>query len=297
MEKLTHCLICGAQLTGNIYLSAQNRFATDQTFIIEKCNNCTFLFTNPRPDAREIHEHYESEEYISHTDRKSSPHEFLYHYTRKLMLKKKVNLLKQYSKGSNEYLLDYGCGTGSFLQAAQKAGYVSTGYEPDKGARNMATQKGVYVESTKNKIFELCNDRFDVVTLWHVLEHLHEFPKILDDFYRIIKSKGLLVVAIPMANSADALYFKKQWAALDLPRHLYHFTPETITASCTKAGFKLIKRKGMPFDSFYISLLSQNERNAKIISIINAFAIGCMSNFKAIMNKNPWSSEIYIFSK
>lgn len=296
METLTHCLICRSKLTGKTHLVAKDYLYSGQTFVIEKCCTCNFLFTNPRPDANEIKKYYSSEEYISHTDRKKNIQEHLYHGVKRLMLYKKIRLINKYKKEKPIHLLDYGCGTGSFVIAAQKSGYISTGYEPDEQARSIAIQKGAHILSKKEDVFKENPQKYDVITLWHVLEHLHDFPQILHDFYTVLNKGGVMAVALPMANSTDALYYKKHWAALDPPRHLYHFTPETIMLACKKTGFKLLNRKGMTFDSYYISLLSEKHKESKT-AVINAVLIGGLSNIKAMMQQKPWSSEIFVFEK
>ncbi len=296
MEKLTHCLVCGSKLTGDEYLSAADHLYSGSLFSIEKCGTCSFMFTNPRPDPTEIHDYYASDEYVSHSDRRNNIREFLYHKTKKYMLGRKLKLLKKHINAESALLLDYGCGTGDFVIAAKKAGYESIGYEPLNVAREKAVAKGAKIIKDEKEIFKENTKKYHAITLWHVLEHLHDFPEILNKFYTIIHKRGVLVIALPMANSADALYYDKFWAALDLPRHLYHFVPETIKAASTKSGFEFIERKGMPFDSFYISLLSEKNKQSKTAPV-NAFLVGCMSNIKAKLQINPWSSEIFVFRK
>lgn len=254
------------------------------------------MLTNPRPNTAEIFDYYASEDYVSHSDRRNNIREFLYHKTKKYMLGRKIKLLKKHVNIESALVLDYGCGTGDFVIAAEKAGYKSIGYEPLHVARERAVIKGAKIITDKNNIFGKCPQKYHAITLWHVLEHLHDFPKILDKLYTTINNSGVLVIALPMANSTDALYYKKYWAAFDLPRHLYHFVPETIMAACEKSGFEFIERKGMPFDSFYISLLSEKYKQSKI-TLINAFYVGLLSNLKAVVQQKPWSSEIFVFRK
>lgn len=289
-------MICGSELQGNTYLRAQDKLYSGDTYKIEKCLSCGFLFTNPRPTEHEIIKFYHSEEYISHYDKPKSILDRIYRLIKRVMLKRKILLIRKYLETPGKKILDYGCGTGSFVIAAANAGFSSAGYERDDKARMISKQNGAEVLASKNQVFENNTNSFDVITLWHVLEHLHDFPQILKDFYRVLKPGGLIIIAVPIANSADSEHYKEHWAAWDLPRHLLHFTPGTLIKVCNEAGFNLVKRKGMPFDSFYVSLLSEKHKKSKA-GIFKAFLIGAYSNIKAIMRVSPWSSEIFIFNK
>lgn len=303
MEKLNQCPLClntlknSEQETRNrLYLEAVDTLVSQKTFKIEQCGSCGFLFTNPRPKKNEITKYYQSEAYISHTENNQTIKERIYFMVQKTMLRKKTALLKKYTKPQCRKLLDFGCGTGNFIDYAQQNGFESMGYEPEINARQKAETKGLNIIQDLELLFGNKTTTFDVITLWHVLEHLHNFPSVLDDFHTKINKGGLLVIAAPMALSADANYYKNHWAGWDLPRHLYHFTRESLVSCCTKAAYDLVVRKGMPFDSYYVSWLSEQQKKNRFAPL-NAFLIGSWSNMNAAIGKAPWSSEIFVFRK
>ncbi len=266
--------------------------------MVQKCRKCGFLMTNPRPNSQEISEFYTSDEYVSHTDRKKTLQEKLYHAVKRRMTRKKLHILHKYAKGRNISLLDHGCGTGDFVVAAEKAGFRAAGYEPDNNAARKAREKGIRLFEAIETLEGTSPGSFDAITLWHVLEHLHDFPAALNRFHRLLGPGGQMVVAVPMANSSDANQYKEDWAAWDVPRHLWHFTPESLNKAGSRAGFQLIGRHPMPFDSYYISLLSEKQRRKNApVAMILALANGTLSNIRAALKKNPWSSEIFVFRK
>ncbi len=303
MEELSTCPVCHKSLNNStkdgdntLFLEAVDTLVSKKRFQIEKCKSCGFLFTNPRPGKNEMAKYYRSDAYISHTERKQTIKERIYFWVQKTMVRRKTALLKKHTKARSPKLLDFGCGTGNFMYHAHKHGFKPEGYEPDASARKKAESKGLYIFSNLDKLFGNKTECYDVITLWHVLEHLHDFPSVLDDFHTKLKTKGLLVVAVPMAKSTDAVYYKHHWAGWDLPRHLYHFTSDTILRCCEFAGYELIERKGMPFDSYYVSWLSEQNKGSRMAPV-NAFLIGSWSNLKAVFGKTPWSSEIFVFRK
>ncbi len=213
------------------------------------------------------------------------------------MLISKLRLLNKHTNGAGKALLDFGCGTAEFVLTAQRQGYASIGFEPDKKAQKIARKKGAIVLTEKKELFNYnTSQSFDVITLWHVLEHLHDLQEMMKTFYNMLHPGAFLMLAVPMANSSDAAFYKQHWAALDVPRHLYHFTPESMEHLCHKNGFQIIQRKGLPFDSFYISLLSEKYRKSKTAPV-NAMLRGLNSNIKAWRKTNPWSSEIFVCKK
>lgn len=296
METLTNCLLCSTPLPVNPYITARDHLVSGKKFSIVRCDKCTFLLTNPRPYADEIAHFYQSEAYISHTDKSRSLHDFLYHKVKSFMLKKKTRLLKKHTSKRNAKIMDFGCGTGSFLQAAAKAGFQAEGFEPGEVANTIAKAKGLRILASPDELFVKQTKKYDLITLWHVLEHVHDFPGILHKFHTLLVEKGILIIAVPMSNSTDAKHYKEHWAALDVPRHLYHFTDTTLTKACQDAGFKLIRKHPMAFDSYYVSLLSEKHMGSRI-AFLKAFYHGSVSNIKALLNKAPWSSEIFVFEK
>tara|TARA_R110000868_G_scaffold90244_5_gene250691 strand:+ start:2113 stop:2958 length:846 start_codon:yes stop_codon:yes gene_type:complete len=250
-----------------------------------------FLETTPQPSSDKLHEYYKSEDYISHTDSKRNLFEKAYHLVRTISLKKKLRLINS-SVSKSKNLLDVGCGTGDFLQTAQQNNWQVSGIEPNEQARHIANKK------TNNSVFEIEallkfeSNSFDVITLWHVLEHLPNLEDHIRVFKKLLKPKGTLIIAIPNYKSYDAKHYKQFWAAYDVPRHLWHFNQASISKLVSKQSLKVKKVKPMWFDSFYVSMLSEKHKTGKM-NPIKGFWIGLRSNIKALSTKEA-SSLIYI---
>ncbi|HET6721915.1 MAG TPA: class I SAM-dependent methyltransferase, partial [Chitinophagaceae bacterium] len=193
-------------------------------------------------------------------------------------------------------LLDIGSGTGYFAAVMQKAGWQLTGLEPDEGARNVAMQRHSLKLLPGEELFNLPANKFDAITLWHVLEHVHDVKKYMATFKKILADNGKLFIAVPNYTSYDAMSYGPNWAGYDVPRHLYHFTPQTMQWLMKESALKITSIKPMWFDSFYVSLLSSKYKNGNP-NWIGAFWTGLMSNLKAMSDVKKCSSVIYIISK
>ncbi|MBW8050583.1 MAG: class I SAM-dependent methyltransferase [Cytophagales bacterium] len=291
-EKIEHCPICDHQQFTN-YILCEDFMASKESFAITTCNNCSFLFTNPRPDIDNIGKYYSSKEYISHTDRAINPMQLVYKIIRSYTLKGKLSLINSLTKKGN--LLDFGCGTGHFLNTCQQAGWNITGYEPDKKANSIAavlTGKSIY--QTINSIET--TQTYDVITLWHVLEHIHDLDTTMKFLFTKIAAHGSVIIAVPNHNSWDTKHYKEYWAGYDVPRHLYHFTPETMKKLVEKHGFKINKTIPMKFDAYYVSILSEKNKYGTY-NIFKSIINGFKSNKQAFINNNNYSSLLYILNK
>lgn len=242
--------------------------------------------TNPIP--KDLDKYYQSQDYISHTDNKRSLFEKAYHLVKQYTLSSKERRIASYvNKKGN--LLDIGAGTGDFLAYAKSQKWQVVGIEPNLQAKELARKKGVpFVEDTT----ELSNNSFDVITLWHVLEHIEDLEKQLLELRRIAKPNGLIIIAVPNFKSYDAAYYKEFWAAYDVPRHIWHFSKKSIQKLFSEKNMKLIATHPMYFDSFYVSMLSEKYKTGKI-NFIKAFYIGLISNCKATFSKE-YSSHVYV---
>lgn len=293
MMNINNCPVCNAT-NFRISLTCKDYTVSKEDFKIVTCESCSFKFTNPRPENEILGNYYKSEEYISHSNTKKGIISRLYHAVRNYTLKKKIQLVsKHVSRGT---ILDYGCGTGMFLKVCQDAGWKSFGMEPDEGARKIGSEMGLTVFSDKITLNEYTNSQsFDAITLWHVLEHVTDLDDTLNFFKTRISDKGVLIIAVPNHTSFDAQYYKEFWAAYDVPRHLYHFHPQTIEKLLARFDFKLTEMLPMMFDSFYVSMLSEKYKTGSI-KYPSAFINGLRSNLKA---KGPgeYSSVIYVFKK
>lgn len=263
-----------------------------ESFAIVQCANCSFLLTNPRPDAASIGRYYQSEDYVSHSDSNKGLINQLYQVARTFTVRQKVSLLNQQAPRRGR-LLDYGCGTGYFLAASQKAGWQVAGLEPDPGARNLAQQRtGQPISGGDLSQFEAAS--FDAITLWHVLEHIHDLTGTLRQLTRLLKPDGVLIVAVPNADSPDAQYYRERWAAYDVPRHLYHFTAKTISQLFRKHHLQLRHTLPMKLDAYYVSLLSEKYRAERNGGLLAAVRAGYKSNRQAAQNGGQYSSLIFV---
>src|SRR6218665_4037281 len=285
---ISTCPVCKTN-TFKKHLTCKDFTVSQENFELAKCQSCSFVFTNPRPDDSVLGNYYKSEDYISHSNTKKGLVSKLYHAVRSYTLGKKVDLISKYvSRGT---ILDHGCGTGMFLQECKKAGWKVLGMEPDAGARKIASEMQLKVVADKAEIMNEHPEHFDIITLWHVLEHVTDLDQTLQFFKEKLNPGGALIIAVPNHKSFDAEHYKEFWAAYDVPRHLYHFEPKTVEQLLSKFGFVLTETKPMKFDSFYVSLLSEKYKKGKS-NFVNAFWTGLKSNLVA-KNTENYSSVIY----
>jgi 2-polyprenyl-3-methyl-5-hydroxy-6-metoxy-1,4-benzoquinol methylase len=290
MLTIEKCLVCGSNQF-EPFLVCNDYTVSKESFNIVSCKVCGFKFTNPRPSDSVLGDYYKAEEYVSHTNSKKGIINKLYHVVRKYTLKKKVQLLSSYvSRGT---ILDYGCGTGMFLAACKEAGWNTIGMEPDDSARKIASDQDLSVYSNKDNVNSFIKEKqVEVITLWHVLEHVTDMSETLPFFKAKLKKDGVLIIAVPNHVSYDAQYYKEFWAAYDAPRHLHHFDLKSMKALLQNYGFKLVETKPMKFDSFYVSMLSEKCKT-RSINLFKALWVGLLSNLKA-KDSNSYSSTIYI---
>ena len=272
----------------NVYITVKDHSVSGEEFQLLLDTDLGLLKTHPQPVPENLGSYYESDDYISHTDGKRSLFEKLYHLVKQKALRDKLSIIKRYHPEKGK-LLDIGAGTGDFLVTAKNDGWDTFGIEPSEKAKKIAISKGI---SFKNDIKELENNSFDVVTMWHVLEHIPDIQQHIAELKRILKPNGLIIIAVPNYNSYDAQHYGKFWAAFDVPRHLWHFSKNAIKQLFSNQGMKLIKILPMKFDSFYVSLLSEKYKSGKM-NFVKGFLIGLRSNFKAAGNME-YSSLIYI---
>lgn len=293
MLYIEKCPVCSGT-TFSKDLVCKDYTVSQESFQLVTCSDCSFKFTNPRPEDAVLGNYYKSEDYISHSNTKKGMISRLYHMVRSYTLKGKLKLVSSYvSRGT---ILDYGCGTGMFLNTCQQGGWETFGMEPDSKARKLASEMGLNVYESKLELQNANPERkFDAVTLWHVLEHVTDLDATLNYFKSSLKDSGVLIIAVPNYTSFDAQHYKQFWAAYDVPRHLYHFEVNSVSRLLGKFGFKLIDTKPMKFDSFYVSMLSEKYKTG-VIQYGSAFLNGLRSNLKA-GSSTQYSSVIYIFKK
>lgn len=314
MEYIDVCPLCKQPDAHKLHLEARDFLVSGETFAVTRCTACNLLITNPKPSHSDTPKYYKSTDYVSHTDARRNLKEVLYAWVKNLMIKKKLKWVEQnleprafgHEKGAHRVMVDYGCGTGEFLARASKEGFRPIGIEPDPDARQKALQKGVDVEADLESL-ELSPESVDVITLWHVLEHIPDIPAVIRKLTKLLRPGGILIVAVPMANSYDAVHYKEAWAAWDLPRHLWHFTPESLHQMLKPAPIEYVATYPLPFDAWYISLLSEQHKRilakggqaAKMSPdlLLKAARIAAISNHRARNRKSAWSSQTFIYRK
>ncbi len=295
LERLSKCPLCKSGLFLN-HTEIKDYAVSKETFVLCKCSNCGLLFTNPRPDQDGIGPYYNFPEYYSHEDKAKSLTQWIYQKVRNYSISKKTEAIGQLKeKGS---LLDYGCGTGEFLNAAKQKGWKIAGVEPNDKARKKANHK--LQNKVKSSLDQLKKDSaFDVITLYHVLEHVHDLRKTVKKIITHLKSTGYLIIAVPNHQSWDGKNYGNYWAGWDVPRHLYHFGEESMKSFEEEFGLELRETKPMKFDSFYVSLLSEgylNKSSSLLSRYWKAFQKGLQSN-RAAKSPGQFSSNIFVFQK
>jgi len=292
-ERLTKCPLCNSGHFNN-YIVVKDHAVSKESFTLCKCQKCGFIFTNPRPDPKNIDQYYQSDNYVSHTDKGNNIINILYKIVRTYTINIKVNWINKYVKNKGR-LLDFGCGTGYFLNRASKNGWNVVGVEPNEKASAIAAEnKALKVYRTVKDLD--AENKFDAITLFHVLEHIHDLRPTLNLLLDRLKKRGTLFLAVPNNASHDAIKYKEDWAALDVPRHLYHFTQETMAKLAEEFDLRLVDTVPMKFDSYYVSILSDKITNSGK-NIIKSLIGGYKSNKYAKINNNNYSSLLFILRK
>lgn len=294
MLEHKHCTVCdGTEL--KLLLPLKDYSISKEDFEIFQCSNCQFVFTQNVPHEAEIGPYYKSEDYISHSDTNEGFINKAYHFVRKIMLSRKHRLIHGLTKGKD--LLDIGCGTGYFLDFMKRKNYNTLGVEADDDARAHGIEKfGLNIHTPQDLLNGVIDSKFDIISLWHVLEHLYDPKKYLNAIHGLLKKDGFLVIAVPNCDSYDAKHYKNHWAGYDVPRHLWHFTPKTLEWIAKETEFSLVKMKTLPFDPFYVALLSEKYKGGSL-ALIKGGLIGFISYVKSVFNVKKSSSIIYVLKK
>ncbi len=288
-----NCPACG--YTSNTqYLQSYDYFLTQKPFAVNKCDDCGLLFTLPRPADSELPGYYDSQEYLSHPTGLQSLKARIYNRIRKFNLLQKYRLLESICEKGK--MLDYGCGSGEFLATCKSKGWDTSGIEVNDKARNFAIQQHRLEVYPESHIQNLPKESFDLITLWHVLEHIPNLNERIRDFYDLLKPGGQILLAVPNTDSWDAKYYQEKWAAWDLPRHLYHYNYNTLQKTVERQKFQFVKSFPMKLDAFYICLLSEQYRKNSFPWPL-AFVNGLRSNRYARKNNQNYSSIISVFKK
>jgi len=296
MNQISTCPICNSANSSE-FLKAKDYTVSKEIFTIVECTDCSFRYTNPIPSEENIGEYYKNEEYISHSGTKKGIVPKIYHQVRKITQKSKLKLITKNSEGKN--LLDIGCGTGDFLNFMKQNNYETIGLEPDGEVRDLVKKNHGIDTFDITELHNLPDNSRDVITMWHVLEHVYHLQRDLKKIASVLKENGTLFVAVPNCDSHDAKKYKEFWAAYDLPIHLYHYRADNMRQLMEQHGLEVVKIKPMKFDSYYISLWSERNKDGNssfsVKNLIKGFYNGFISNIKA--NNEGHSSSIYVIKK
>lgn len=292
LEIITKCPLCAAPELTPIFNCTDNLVSHEQFGLVD-CNSCGLRLTSPRPSPINIGTYYQSEDYVSHSGTSRGFVHTLYHYVRSYTLYQKFQLIRHYHKNGN--LLDYGAGSGEFLASMKRRGYSISGIEPDAQTRKRALEKNGIELFAPSSIDEASNDKtFNVITMWHVLEHVHDPKTLLIKLRNQLNKSGTLIIAVPNYYSKDATIYGSEWAAYDVPRHLFHFTQKTMTKLARLSGFEIQKVVPMYFDAYYVSMLSEKNKGGGIIRGVKS---GLRSNLSARFKTGEYSSLIYVLQR
>lgn len=273
-----------------------DKFATGEQFDIYECSCCGLVFTQDIPDEKEIDKYYESPAYISHSNTNKGLINSIYQLVRRVMLRNKARLVERLTLLKNGKILDYGAGTGHFARVMAAKGWDVTAIEKNSNARELALKEFGFEMHGVETLATIADKELDVVTMWHVMEHVQDVDKMWNELYRILDDTGIAVIAVPNCCSYDAHKYGEHWAAYDVPRHLWHFTPSSIMRWGEKHGFLLEKQYTMPFDGFYISLLSEQNKGSRLHTV-KGFWNGFKGWLAQCRRRSASSSIIYVFRK
>ena len=271
------------------FLQCKDYTVSEELYDVKRNHTYDMLVTFPVP--KNLEEYYKSDQYISHTDSKKSFFDKIYQFVKNFTLQKKLDLINSFGSENNT-ILDVGAGTGDFLKTCLQNNWNVFGTEPNQQAREVAKEKGIVLH---NNLGVYSNKKFDIITLWHVLEHVENLSEFISQLDNLLSENGKLIVAVPNYKSDDANYYKEFWAAFDVPRHLWHFSQQSISKIFKAENFVVEKTLPMKFDSFYVSILSEKYKTGKM-NLINLFWRGFVSNWKA-RSTSEYSSLIYILKK
>lgn len=292
---ITNCPVCGCnELEEHIRL--QDYFATKENFVLRKCQKCGFVFTQDFPSDKFISKYYDVSDYVSHSDTRKGLVNLLYHIARKFALKSKAKILLKCTGQKTGTLLEVGSGTGYFLNEMKRRKWIVTGIEKSESARKYAKSKFDLDFQDSLYLYDIPSDTKDAVAMWHVLEHLERLNRVMDRMYEILKDNGTAIIAVPNASSYDAEHYKEYWAAYDVPRHLWHFSPDNFTTLAHRHHFEVVDIKPMYLDAFYISMLSEKYKGTSLATLVGLVKGGCFF-LRTLFNKQRSSSLIYILKK
>jgi SAM-dependent methyltransferase len=290
-----NCPLCSSNNI-TIYLKCTDHFVSKEEFPIFRCSECSFIFTQDYPEETDIGRYYESDDYISHSNTKRGFVNNVYQIARTYMLSRKKRIINSVTGLNSGKLLDIGSGTGHFAFTMKKAGWDVKGIEINEKARSIAISEFDLEIFSPEQISKFENNSFDCITLWHVLEHFHDPSYYLTKINQILKPNGACLIALPNCESFDSKHYGHLWAAFDVPRHLWHFSPATLKLFADNHGFILKKYSPLPLDVFYISILSEKYSGSKL-PVLKGIAKSFFFALRSFFNRKRSSSVLYLLKK
>jgi 2-polyprenyl-3-methyl-5-hydroxy-6-metoxy-1,4-benzoquinol methylase len=288
------CPVCSGN-TFSLWKEVPDWLVSKEVFQIHSCDNCGFKFTANAPNQNDVAPYYDSEEYVEHSDTKKGLIYGLYHWARKLMLNYKYNIIKKLNTGNK--LLDVGSGSGYFLNHMKTRNYDVTGVEiSEKAVKLCKDNFGISAFSPDDLLSNKLDKNYDLITLWHVFEHVYSYNEYFEIFRNSLNEGGKLIIAMPNYICYEADVYKEYWAAFDTPRHLWHFSPDTFEKFANERGFKLERTHRLPLDPFFNAMVSASYKK-KFTFLPITLCIGLLSYLKSLINRDKSSSVIYILSK
>jgi len=289
MIEIKNCPVCGSRYLKK-YLETKDYFFTKEKFELRRCSFCCLIFTNPRPSDDKLSRYYKTDKYLSHHSNKFTLISAIYKLVRNINIKNKYKLIKNICNQGD--ILDIGCGTGELITYLEQQGWNTIGVEPDDDARNFAREKNNVEVYPLSFLEENNNISFDVITMWHVLEHVSDLHLRMRQIVQKLKKDGTLIIAVPNIASLDASFYGPFWAGLDVPRHLYHFNEKSLSLLLQIHKFEIVNKIPMTFDALYVSWLSEKYRESTL-PFLKGIIRGLISNRNAYKSKE-YSSMIFV---
>lgn len=292
--EIKACIVCGST-DHQTELLVTDWLVTQEKFNVKRCNKCLFRFTANPPSAEAAGKYYETEEYVEHSDNNDGFINKLYHFGRKWMMKYKLSLIQNLQTGNR--LLDVGSGAGYFLNFMQQSGYAVEGVEiSEKAVKGCKDKYNIDAYHPSRLIGNKIEINVDIITLWHVFEHVYEYDEYFNSFSKLLSKDGRLIIAMPNYKCLEEKIYRTHWNGYDTPRHLWHFTPETFKKFAADRGFEIVKMKSLPLDPFYNSMISASYKKSFTLLPITLLN-GILSSILSSISLKHSSSIVYILKK
>ncbi len=271
----------------HLHCDSKDYLVTGESFKVYLDENKIIGKTFPAPKKSEMFKYYDSNQYLPHSYNNKNLITILYSVVKRQMHRKKLEWMSR-QLNHNSSVLDYGCGTGDFVNYLRSKSVMAYGYDP-----NIKFNLDSPDYLTNN--FDWGVNKYDIIFLWHVLEHTHDPFVLLQSLKKLLKKNGKIFIAIPNFKSFDSTYYRKYWAGYDLPRHLWHFSRKSIYQIAEQNNFKIHTEKRLYLDAIYVSFLSEKYKSSRF-PYLQGLIIGFISIFRSFFTKES-SSFLFVFNK